>query len=549
MVWLRRDPQTGEYGARKFETADGEFTTVVAPFNDTTEGVEWAQVKPDWITNHGTVLVFLGNTGKEDTFLGKHGCDDVKGISAYLNKRFWEFPEGVRVHVQELRSSKRDHWPRSYDEASSGSPKGQIDRRWNRRRIRGARYFVQYPKPLQDGKFDSVESVALSDGTTVDCYLWEGQRPKVHSYAQMNGYIAALYGGELYDVQKHASEMRRFGITQAALRANVTLIICPPALKQGVGVYPDTARSSLKIMGSKDAGSSLPWAQWGEEFAYNMPDALKRAIIESTTSNAGSLDDKKWRKRFIDRFGKRWKELKRVLNPNGNTTVDVDQPGESQGHATPKPKKKSSKPGGEGAAAGELARGRKPGKKKASKKRVQAGLPNYDWVNEEDVGAGLAAVWMKTSPAHPNGVVLLNRQFPAFVEIVKHWQSHYPDVMSERVREVIESVYGQTMVARIAHSETLCKDPNWGRERVETELRSPEALTMAALGRGNRNRAVGECAGSVGRADRNLVGHGCGHLPRLHLHGNGRVRLANVWRGTICGTRRCDAGDPTARGW
>jgi hypothetical protein len=113
MVILRRDPKTGEYGAHRFETEDGSFEEVVRPHG------EFADVKPDWIKGHGTVVVCLGNSGKEDTFLGKEGSGDIKGTSAYLNKRFWEFPDQLEVYVQELRSQKREEWPRSYAEASA----------------------------------------------------------------------------------------------------------------------------------------------------------------------------------------------------------------------------------------------------------------------------------------------------------------------------------------------------------------------------------------------------------------------------------------------
>src|SRR5439155_5555495 len=136
MMWLERDPTTGEYGARQFETADG-FEIVVRPHG------EFADVKPEWIREHGTVVICLGNSGNEDTFLGKDGEGDIKGLSAYLNKRIWDFPDGVELFVQELRSQKRSDWPKSLAEASSSMapPSGQLDTRWNRRRILGARHY------------------------------------------------------------------------------------------------------------------------------------------------------------------------------------------------------------------------------------------------------------------------------------------------------------------------------------------------------------------------------------------------------------------------
>jgi len=75
MMWLARDPASGQYGARKIETPDG-FEEVVRPFG------EWRSVRPDWLQEQGTVVVCLGNTGKEDTYLGRDGKGDIKGISS-----------------------------------------------------------------------------------------------------------------------------------------------------------------------------------------------------------------------------------------------------------------------------------------------------------------------------------------------------------------------------------------------------------------------------------------------------------------------------------
>ena len=91
MIWLCHETGTGEYGARQFESADGSYQTVVEPHE--VDGIDWAAVKPDWIGNHGTVVVLLGNTGTEDTFVYKTATDEpfgIKGISAYLNKRVWD---------------------------------------------------------------------------------------------------------------------------------------------------------------------------------------------------------------------------------------------------------------------------------------------------------------------------------------------------------------------------------------------------------------------------------------------------------------------------
>jgi len=273
MIQLMRDPATGEYGARKFETADGSFEEVVEPFD------EWTRVKPSWIGDHGTVVICLGNTGREDTFLGKRGEGDLHGIPAYLNRRLWDIPPGVEIYVQEMRSNE---WPRSLAEAAGPQPMdGSTDRRWNRRQVHGAHRYVLGSERSSKGRVASSGSLRLSDGTSIDWWLWEGERPAIYSYAHMNGYIAALYKNELYDTQSHVAQYRTFGITQKSVRENLTLVARPPLSEGAYGVYPDTARNALKIQGTKRAGEPLPWSDWGQEFAENM--LLERLSIRRST--------------------------------------------------------------------------------------------------------------------------------------------------------------------------------------------------------------------------------------------------------------------------
>ena len=64
--------------------------------------------RPDWIDDHGTVLVLLGDDLNANTVLGdpnRPGEADIKGISTYLNRRLWGTPDGVQITVDELRSA------------------------------------------------------------------------------------------------------------------------------------------------------------------------------------------------------------------------------------------------------------------------------------------------------------------------------------------------------------------------------------------------------------------------------------------------------------
>lgn len=501
MVWLMRDPVSGEYGAKKFETTDGSFEEVIVP------PAEWAQVRPSWLDEHGTVVVCMGNTGREDTFLGKTGDGDIKGISAYLNKRLWAMPEGVELFVQELRSGKRAEWPRNLSEASG--PEGKPDRRWNRRKIEGGAYFVEHvERRAGDGKFSSKGTVMLGDGTAIDWYLWDGERPAVHTHAHRSGYIAALYRNELYDTQQHAAHFRSFGITQGAVRSNLTIIARPPHSDGSFGVYPDTARNALKIQGNKRAGESLPWAEWAQEFAENLPAPIREALAKAAPASSGTIKDGTWKSRLVDRFGSRWRSLRFIADPKGTEKIS---PTESSGVGGSSTGRGGGGGGGRGpgpcgpqspARPGVSTKTNPAGTVAARAVQTRGGLPDWEWtlMSNIDEAAGVAAAWCPPSKDKPNGTIQMARDFPAILEVKAYWRSQYADHHGDQIDQVIEDVYGEAMVARLAHSESLASHPAWGRAKLENELRSPTALTMAILGLLSEDYVISaRLAGSLGK--------------------------------------------------
>lgn len=484
MIRLQRDPATGEYGAHQFQTASGSWEMVVAPFDDPDTGVDWTKVKPAFIRDHGTAIVLLGHTGTEDTFLGKsRGLSfRVKEFTKYLNERFWILPKKVEMTVQELRSTQRSKLPRSETEASSPHTGSGPDRRWLQRTIRGAKHFVVRKSLKGKGKLKARGSVPLKDGTVIDWYLWDGPLTDTHQHAHRNGYIAALYKDELYDVKHHHSTFRRFGVTRTEVRERVTLIARPPRAKGSYGVYPDTARTQLKLMDTARAGEGLPWEEWAEEFSEVLPKAIVDAERAAMPKTTGSVDDPKWADRLLSKYGRRWKRVVLKAAPSGTKTVT---PGSAGTRPTPKGSPKSKSPSSSssstGGTTGAATKGSAGGSTPAKATTVRGGVPEYLWDDESQGEVGKAAVWSPPSPACPNGRVTLNRDFRPFQDMVTHWQDLYPPRCAHTIRQEIEGVYGEAMVARIAHSEDLAKDKVWGRAGVE-ELRTPTALTMAALG-------------------------------------------------------------------
>lgn len=104
---------------------------------DAEDAVDWSAVRPDWLTGSGTVVVLLGSGQHRDTVLGNPdgGEQGIKGLSVYLNSRFWDL-SAVEVTVVELRSERRESWPSNPSERDDA-------RRPNNRRILGARHWLE----------------------------------------------------------------------------------------------------------------------------------------------------------------------------------------------------------------------------------------------------------------------------------------------------------------------------------------------------------------------------------------------------------------------
>jgi hypothetical protein len=490
MIWVRQDPDTGEYGLLVVEAEDpdsGESSleAVYYPFEDEDHGCDWEAIKPDWMGDNGTVIVLLGNDPHDDTVLGDptRNEGDIKGISSYLNRRLWEMPSNVDVVVDELRTTDRSKWPRSEDEGHGPQPKVGYDRRTNPRSIEGARHFIEYPvKTFKKGGLRAAGTVALSDGTEIDWYLWEGDRPAVQSYAAIGGYIAAVYSNELYDFTSHASTYRSFGVSELAVRGKLWLIIRPPMLGEEDnkhGVYPRTDRNALLLKGGPAAGQPLPINDWAAEFADQMPDDILSAIKTARGGEDGSLNDPVWRDRLAERFGSRWRITKLRANKKGRFSVDATQEGTRPRVKRPKKIKRAQKGGG-GGRGGEINIGTAPGTTPATKVRVAGGIPHYRPVGADSVDEGMLAAWQPNDPEHPEGVVLLNVEHPVLADEIEHWQAQYADHLAEQVGRDVIDAYGQIIVAKLAHSEHL--KGVLPSQTVENDLRSSAALTMALLG-------------------------------------------------------------------
>jgi hypothetical protein len=488
MIWVAQDPASGEYGLRTFRVQDpdtGEISLdhVCEPYLDEEHGCDWSLVKPAWIKEHGTVIVLLGNDPTYDTVEGDptRAESDIKGISSYLNQRLWEVGK-IKLTVDELRTDDKSKWPRTEEEGHGSQAKKGVDRRTNLRTIEGARHFIRYAdKSFKDGKMSAFGTVMLNDGTRIDWFLWEGERPAVHSYAALNGFVAAEYRNELYDVSQRMVTYRSFGITDGTVRKRVWLVARPKELdaEGKSGVYPRTDRNALLIRGGPQAGDPLPWSQWGSEFSDSMPDEIRAAITAARSGIANTITDPSWKDRLAERFGARWRITKLVASLKGTLQVIAEHAGGFPRAKMVATKRAKSGGGGSGGVRGAKTVGHPGGIVPASSRNVGGAIPDYRTVDSSSVEPGMLAAWSTVDPEYPHGVVLLNVEHPVLISQIQYWQEQYADHLAEEIKTDVIDVYGMIAVAKVAHSAHLT---NIIPPETLKDLRSDAALTMALIG-------------------------------------------------------------------
>ena len=128
MIRLRKDPASGQYGlvlvkATNPDTGVESEPQVYTPYYDEEHGCDWAKVKPDFIDDHGTVIVLLGDSAQDDTVQGSPCRDEaaIKGISKFLNQRYWNL-DGVQINVDHLAHEDKEE----SEETAGDEPKGGL---------------------------------------------------------------------------------------------------------------------------------------------------------------------------------------------------------------------------------------------------------------------------------------------------------------------------------------------------------------------------------------------------------------------------------------
>jgi hypothetical protein len=370
----------------------------------------------------------------------------------------------------------------------------------------GAKHYLA-DIPGKEGRLAARGAVSL-DQTRVNAswWLWEGDRPAVHSYAKKPGYIAVKYKDELFELTSHKAHFRWFGIADAKIQQNLFIVLEPQLFDPQVGlwgVHPDQSRNRIIFTGNGDKGVAIPMADWGNEFSELMPEEIREAILKARGEGPNTLTDEEYRKRLQDKFGNRWTTMQLVQKQQRleaeetiNATATNEQAEAAERMSNPNPHPSSSKRKRRRHVYVIHLRALSGGNGQGVERSVAVDVPRFIYVGKDQFdNAWHLASWVPTDPQGPT--VFMNRDSPILLEAIKYHQGQYPDVYGQEVDEIVRNTYGEVAVCKIAHSQKLARHVN--EQELDETYRSEAALTIALMGLLAEESLIAQRLGKLGR--------------------------------------------------
>ena len=498
MIVLHRDENTGQYGLYRqhVEVEGGEILRLeVAP--TPVEYDEYYDIDGKSKKRiDGTLVIFTGTAPTDHTYLGptnrewKTVSRTIRTNTLELNTRYARLnTSDFKVHVYGVAYKDPSLWAPSRADASGKVPPTHPrhnmttqSRYGQYRLVQGC--FVYWDEAcshqgtvkVRDGKvhwwlFDHVDDAAFRKK---DAFRVQNGLPKAgklavdpktglfdtykrawdrHSYTPGPGMLAILYKNEMYNHRRTGQHhtYNFFGIYDSDVRRRL-VIVAEPDYTDDSGVWPNAVRSALEYEGS----DQMPWAEWGADFAANMPPVIK-AILESGGGQFRDTVD------FHDRINSLVKEIgtRYGLYTGAMTTQKSKAPVTGTGT-------------GAGTGQRRVVRRRKP--------KVRLGgnaMPAYDVVDADKLPN-------QPRPAMYNRAARKLDVFASyhiFQTAIHHWQAtfaHKPGADSI-IEDTVLEVYTAMLLARIIHVLSLEGDAFYPAPAFDIML-SQEAFVTAVAG-------------------------------------------------------------------
>jgi hypothetical protein len=489
MIHLWRDPATDRYGLKLLEKPDGSFDY-------------WAEVtdesKPEYIGEHGTMVVLLGEDDDHDTMKAPAGAlVPSRWILRYLNSRYLDFPEGVTVRA-------RDGWEQPRN-----------SRHNTLRTVTGMRAWLDANKANKE----SSGTVTLTGARAHWWIVADGADAKGHHTPL--GQVAALYKNELYELvygRAGITRLQSFGIIFG--HGQVALYVEPTASD---ALTSNTSRSQLLLN-----GDALPWDEWAAEFRSNMPTELL-ALIERIGSASESSDHGRsiWDRlkaiKDIFRLSRYRATRKGALEVGGDedragNDADVPESHENRPEdeedslnddddvivVDPDPdlEPKPRRPRGPSKADKLFSMFLKAGGDPGEEVEGEQG-PKTKWVSVTNGTRSAGDIEDRAAKyIAEEDLILINSDFRVFNDMVARWMDFYRGVPSagDTIREVVREWFEQQLVEAVVGAKGLKGSPEWAGDAL-TELWSEAALTAVVMPRyhidANIKRTLGSRLGSL----------------------------------------------------
>jgi len=336
MMWLQReekDDGTLDYGARELlsdyfdgrETQESddfigdwvsgfgrnEDATTVMPLtllNDCgyvpeLDGINWLKVVPKFVkeAGHGTVIVLLGQRGKEHTILGdfKRNEHDTKyGLCRYLNTRFYSIPDNFKITVASVGTEEaRKNWnqPSSWPTAPGT---GGI----SSRTVIGMKKCLEsyVVAATKEGKEAKRGQTLLKAGAevpvSVDTLLLPELEKSSGTVGGDNHYAAGNYPSlpliaSIWKCHPDLDLVETFNVRMLSegktalfdwinlmdVRRRLALIL-EPKDDGDICVFADQSRRTLLYQSKTKGGAPLPELEWAAAYRVNRPDFISKAV-------------------------------------------------------------------------------------------------------------------------------------------------------------------------------------------------------------------------------------------------------------------------------
>lgn len=457
MIHLWRDPDTGQYGLRQIERSDGTF----GHYGDVSD-----EVKPDWITDHGTKVILLGNVAEEVTTVAPAGFSARdRWVNKYLNTRYFRIPEGVTISARE-----------GMEAAANGGKLGYL------RHVYGQAYFLSKAKVHSN-------VVELSGARAWWWIVKERAELQTEgpSY-ETTGHIAALHRNELYETLTQRAGRARLQEFGVIFGANRVIIYVEPT---GGHVTTNTSRTRLIL-----DGEDLPWSEWAAQFREKMPQEI-RDLMEEVGSKAPSNDHEKTIRERLKPLMDLYKVSRYRLDAHGGSAIDEaaltlgGRPARGVGSSEARGGGASGSPGGKagGAYGNFLKNNGIPG----MPVRTDV-FPKVRWVSVQDdpPSRNQGDIEDRAARYFPEqNLLLINRDFRVFTDMVDRWAKEFAGHTAARTvcEQIVLMWYEQTLVEAVIGVQALKDSAEWPPEMLRAAL-SEEALTLAVMPRYHTNYAA-----------------------------------------------------------